>query len=173
MNASAAPDLWIGGAPQERLGPIWVAVSAAGLAAVLMKATEAEMRAYLQPAPAIVDRRRTEEALSQIVAYLDGQRQAFDLPIDWSVMAPFQAQVLRLVCAIPYGQTRTYGAIAAELEMSNGARAVGRANATNPMPLVIPCHRVLGSDGRLHGYGGPGGVVTKAWLLQLEGSRLL
>ena len=172
---SARPDspLWIGGAQHDRLGPVWVAVSDAGLVAVLMKASEAEMRRYVQPAQITLDQERTGDALSQIVAYLDRARREFDISIDWSVLGSFQAQVLRLVQAIPYGQTRTYGDIAAELDLTNGARAVGRANATNPMPLVIPCHRVLGSDGRLHGYGGPGGVATKAWLLQLEGSRLL
>lgn len=173
MKDNHATPIWIGGAEQSRLGPIWVALSPAGLVAVLMKATENEMRRRLTPAEAILDQERTGPALSQIVAYLDGQRRAFELPVDWSLMQPFQARVLRLVHAIPYGQTRTYGEIAEALEMTNGARAVGRANATNPMPLVIPCHRVLGSDGRLHGYGGPGGVTTKAWLLQLEGSRLL
>lgn len=172
MGADKTP-LWIGNADQERLGPIWVALSPAGLVAVLMKGTEIAMRRHLAPAEAILDQERTAPVLAQIVAYLDGQRRTFDLPIDWSVLEPFHARVLQLVHAIPYGQTRTYGDIAKELGMTNGARAVGRANATNPMPLVIPCHRVVGSDGGLHGYGGPGGVVTKAWLLQLEGSRLL
>jgi O-6-methylguanine DNA methyltransferase len=173
MNDLHSAPISIGGGEHSRLGPIWVALSAAGLVAVLMKATEGEMRRHLSPAEAVLDQERTQQALSQIVDYLDGQRREIDLPIDWSVLAPFQAGVLRLVHAIPYGQTRTYGEIAEALGMANGARAVGRANATNPMPLVIPCHRVLGSDGRLHGYGGPGGVTTKAFLLQLEGSRLL
>lgn len=173
MNAKSSSPIWIGSGEQERLGPVWVAVSSVGLAAVLMKGTEGAMRRHLAPAEAVVDQERTVEAVSQIVAYLNGQRRELDLPIDWSVLEPFHAQVLKRVHAIPYGQTRTYGEIAKELGLTNGARAVGRANATNPMPLVIPCHRVVGSDGRLHGYGGPGGVTTKAWLLQLEGSRLL
>lgn len=165
--------LWIGSIDHERLGPIWVAMSSDGLVAVLMKATEKEMRRHLAPAAAEVDPERVQPVLAQIVDYLGGQRHDFDVTIDWSVLSPFQAGVLRLVWSIPYGQTRTYGDIAQELGQPGGARAVGRANATNPMPLIIPCHRVLGTDGRLHGYGGPGGVVTKAWLLQLEGSRLL
>ncbi|MDT8306969.1 MAG: methylated-DNA--[protein]-cysteine S-methyltransferase [Anaerolineae bacterium] len=173
MNAKGSSPIWIGTGEQERLGPIWVALSSAGLVAVLMKGTEAALRRHLAPAEAVINQERTVEAISQIVAYLNGERREFDLPIDWSVLASFHSRVLRIVHAIPYGQTRTYGEIANELGMTNGARAVGRANATNPIPLVIPCHRVVGSDGRLHGYGGPGGVTTKAWLLQLEGSRLL
>ena len=173
MNAKLTSPVWIGSGAQERLGPIWVALSTAGLVVVLMKGSEAAMRRHLAPSGVTVDHARTAEIVSQIVDYLNGQRHDFDLAIDWSVLDPFHASVLRLVYAIPYGQTRTYGDIAKELGLVNGARAVGRANATNPMPLVIPCHRVVGSDGRLHGYGGPGGVTTKAWLLQLEGSRLL
>lgn len=72
--------------------------------------------------------------------------------------------------AIPYGQVRSYGRLAASLghEVS-AARAVGRALAANPMPIIVPCHRVVGSDGELRGYAAPGGVATKAWLLRLEG----
>ncbi|MGE5248996.1 MAG: methylated-DNA--[protein]-cysteine S-methyltransferase, partial [Bacteroidota bacterium] len=79
---------------------------------------------------------------------------------------------LQLVFAIPYGKTSTYQHIAAELGRPHASRAVGRANATNPMPLVIPCHRVIGTDGKLHGYGGGNGLTTKAWLLQMEGAVL-
>jgi methylated-DNA-[protein]-cysteine S-methyltransferase len=68
------------------------------------------------------------------------------------------------------GYTRTYGEIAFEIGNPKAARAVGRANATNPMPLVIPCHRVIGSDGKLRGYGGGEGLSTKEWLLKLEGA---
>jgi methylated-DNA-[protein]-cysteine S-methyltransferase len=83
-------------------------------------------------------------------------------------MSPFQVQALQLTLNIPYGQTSTYKEIALRLGKPLSARAVGRAEATNPIPLVIPCHRVLGSDGGLHGYGGPGGIKLKAWLLALE-----
>jgi methylated-DNA-[protein]-cysteine S-methyltransferase len=107
----------------------------------------------------------------QIKEYVEGRRRVFDLRIDWSfVPSEFQRKALQAVLAIPYGQTRTYGQIAAQIGYPLASRAVGRANATNPMPLVIPCHRVTGSDGRLHGYGGVGGLRTKAWLLKMEGA---
>lgn len=112
-------------------------------------------------------------ALAQLAEYLRGERRDFDLPIDWSIMKPFQRTALELVCAVPYGRTTTYGAIAQALGRPGAMRAVGQANATNPLPIIIPCHRVLGADGKLHGYGARGGLETKAWLLRLEGSWLL
>jgi methylated-DNA-[protein]-cysteine S-methyltransferase len=110
-------------------------------------------------------------AARQIEAYLAGERRDFDLPIDWSGMSPFRVQALRRVLAVPYGQVTTYGEIARQLGRPRASRAVGRANAANPLPLVIPCHRVVGSDGKLHGYGASGGLSTKAWLLELEGGQ--
>ena len=168
-----AEQVWIGSMDHGRLGPLWVAVSPRGLAAVRMRATASEIGHAFPENEVVHDPERTAAALAQIDEYLRGERRKFDLSIDWSVLTPFQEEVLRLVIAIPYGQTRTYQQIADELGKLGAARAVGRANATNPMPLVIPCHRVLGSDGSLHGYGGAGGVETKAWLLALEGSALL
>jgi methylated-DNA-[protein]-cysteine S-methyltransferase len=85
-------------------------------------------------------------------------------------MSQFQAQVLKLTMDIKYGRTSTYKEIAAHLGNPLAARAVGRVEASNPIPLIIPCHRVIGSDGNLHGYGGPGGIKLKAWLLKLEQS---
>ena len=104
----------------------------------------------------------------QIQEYLSGERTTFDLEIDWTLITPFQRQVLELQLAIPYGETRTYAQLAAQLGKPRAFRAVGRAGAMNPVPLIIPCHRVVGSDGSLRGYGAPGGIQTKAWLLALE-----
>lgn len=165
--------IWIGSMEHGRLGPLWVALSLRGLVAVRMQATASEMGDLFPEDDVVHDPDRTSDALDQIGAFLRGERRDFELPIDWSVLTPFQEDVLRIVIAIPYGQTRTYQQIADQLDKPGAARAVGRANATNPMPLVIPCHRVLGSDGSLHGYGGAGGVETKAWLLAMEGSALL
>jgi methylated-DNA-[protein]-cysteine S-methyltransferase len=108
----------------------------------------------------------------QVFQYLSAQRRDFTFAVDWSILRPFQRTVLEAVFAIPYGETCTYAEIAARIGRPNTYRAVGRANATNPMPLVIPCHRVIGMDGKLHGYGGGDGLPTKEWLLQLEGAVL-
>jgi methylated-DNA-[protein]-cysteine S-methyltransferase len=105
---------------------------------------------------------------TQVEEYLNGQRDTFELDIDWALCTPFQRQVLEQHLAIPYGETRTYGQLAAQIGKPLAARAVGRAGATNPIPLIIPCHRVIGADGNLRGYGAPGGIQTKAWLLELE-----
>ena len=117
----------------------------------------------------VYDDTHTDDALHQLSEYLAGNRRQFNLPLDLSDMSNFQLQVLHLTAQIPYGQTSTYKAIAIQVGNPHAARAVGRVEATNPIPLVIPCHRVLGSDGSLHGYGGPGGIKLKAWLLKLEG----
>ena len=116
----------------------------------------------------VYDQSRTAEPLRQLEEYLAGKRRQFDLPLDLSTLTKFQQQVLSRTYEIPYGRTSTYKDIAIQVGKMNAARAVGRVEATNPIPLVIPCHRVLGSDGSLHGYGGPGGIKLKAWLLNLE-----
>ena len=108
--------------------------------------------------------------IGQIEEYLHGDRLSLEMRIAWEIFTPYQASVLRLVQFIPYGETRTYSEIARELGNVNASRAVGRANATNPVPLVIPCHRVISQKNELCGYLAPNGVATKAWLLQLEGS---
>ncbi len=165
------PSVTIGEASPTPLGPIWVAVSKQGLAAVAFVNSVEEMTRYVNKLGFSCDihgRQETEIACRQIGEYLAGKRRQFDLPIDWSAMMPFQRQALQITLAIPYGSVMTYAQIARQLGRPRAARAVGRSNATNPMPLVIPCHRVVGSDGGLHGYGGRGGLQTKARLLQME-----
>jgi methylated-DNA-[protein]-cysteine S-methyltransferase len=167
--------LYTGVLRNSPLGDLWVAVSDRGLAAIEWSKDEAVFGAYLTKRfkrPIQSDPKRVALALQQLDEYLRGARKAFDLPIDWFLMRPFQQQVLQIVYAIPFGQTRTYGDIAHEIGNPRAARAVGRANATNPMPLVVPCHRVIGGDGKLHGYGGGEGLPTKEWLLKLEGAVL-
>lgn len=109
------------------------------------------------------------EARRQLDDYFDGRRKSFDLPLrpDGTV---FQQRVWAAMQHIPAGATRTYGDIATELK--SAARAVGMACGANPIPIIIPCHRVLASGNRLGGYSGDGGAETKAALLRLEGALL-
>ncbi|NLN71083.1 MAG: methylated-DNA--[protein]-cysteine S-methyltransferase [Chloroflexi bacterium] len=109
--------------------------------------------------------------LDEINAYLSGLRREFTIDIDWDGITGFQKQVLHITHGIPYGQVLTYGAIAKQLGKPGAARAVGTALARNPMPIVIPCHRVIGSDSGLHGFGG--GLPVKEFLLTLEGHTIV
>jgi methylated-DNA-[protein]-cysteine S-methyltransferase len=157
---------------QSILGEIWAAVSECGLVTVeygvTRKVFEAGVRKQTKR-DVVYAPDRVENITRQIKEYVDGKHKEFDLKIDWSVLASdFQRAALKKVFAIPYGETRTYAEIAAQIGHPQAFRAMGRANATNPMPLVIPCHRVIGTDGKLHGYGGKGGIKTKAWLLKME-----
>lgn len=105
---------------------------------------------------------------AQLTEYFSGLRRRFDLPIDWTLTTPFQRKTLEAVAGVPYGETSTYSAVAAAIEQPKAVRAVGRANATNPLTIVLPCHRLIGADGALRGYRAPDGVRTKAWLLAFE-----
>lgn len=112
----------------------------------------------------------TERARQQLADYFAGERRDFDLPL-----APggtdFQRRVWEALTTIPYGQTRNYADLAEQLHCRGGQRAVGAANGRNPLPIVVPCHRVIGSDGRLTGYSG--GIHRKQWLLAHEGSGVI
>lgn len=132
-----------------------------------------------------VDGRRSEDLLSglgevtwsdaplaavrrQLDEYFAGRRREFDVPIR-PAGSDFQHRVWSAVRAIPYGETTSYGEVAARLDRAGASRAVGRANATNPVCLVTPCHRVIGKDGSLTGFGG--GIETKRWLLEHESAQ--
>ncbi len=104
-------------------------------------------------------------ARNQIREYFDGDRTEFSLPLA-PAGSDFQQRVWRAMLAIPFGETRTYGDLAREL--SSAPRAVGRACGANPIPLIVPCHRVIAAGGKPGGYSGAGGVATKAYLLALE-----
>lgn len=163
---------WIDFLDQTPLGSIWIARSARGLVAVEIAASQDGFPKAVERlgfSEIITDTTRMASPKQQLREYLGGQRTTFDVSIDWTVMTPFQEQVLRFTYQIPFGETTTYGHIAHQIGKPRAARAVGRAQATNPMPIIIPCHRVIGADGGLHGYGAPGGIATKAWLLRLEG----
>lgn len=107
-----------------------------------------------------------KEAKAQVDAYFAGKLREFDLPLAPSG-TEFMKKVWQLLCQIPYGETRTYGQIAAQAGNPKAARAVGSANHNNPIPIIVPCHRVIGTNGKLVGFGG--GLDMKRQLLMLEG----
>lgn len=110
-----------------------------------------------------------DAALAQLREYFAGKRRSFDVPVD-PAGTDFQRRVWRAVAAIAFGETTSYGKIAATLGGAQQARAVGAAVGANPIPIIIPCHRVIGADGSLTGYGG--GLRMKIWLLRHEGVLL-
>lgn len=113
-------------------------------------------------APAELDAVRRELDL-----YFEGKLERFDLPLDWSLSDGFRLRVQRAIARIPYGQTRSYTEVAAKAGNERAVRAAGTACGSNPIPLVVPCHRVLRSGGALGGYGG--GLPMKRALLEMEG----
>ena len=115
----------------------------------------------LDKTPLLLETRR------QLEAYFAGERREFTLPLK-PRGTPFQQQVWQRLLAIPYGQTRSYGQVAAEIGKPKASRAVGQANNRNPLSILVPCHRVVGADGRMTGYGG--GLSRKEALLELEKS---
>lgn len=157
----------------SRFGRICFAATEAGLVAVSIGERERAFAAGLRA------RFRVEPALApgalaaiggQLREYATGERSRFDMPLDLRAAPEFQRKVLREALAIPRGQVSTYSEIARRIGRPKASRAVGQALGHNPIPLVIPCHRVVGSDGKLHGYGTGRGVQTKAQLLRWEGA---
>lgn len=111
---------------------------------------------------------RLDEIRRQLDEYFEGERHDFDLTLDWALVGPFGRQVLGACAAIPYGATDTYGGLAMKIHAPKAARAVGNALGANPIPVIVPCHRVLRTGGGLGGYGG--GLHVKELLLRLEGA---
>ncbi len=112
----------------------------------------------------------TESAATLLQRYFTGEAVDFmDLPVDLSGISPFRCKALRTIRSIPYGAVCTYGEVAIECASPRAARAVGGAMASNPVPIIIPCHRVIGSSGRLTGFSAPGGEELKFKLLKMEG----
>lgn len=144
------------------IGPLYLAVDADALCEIHFETTmPRDWRAAARPPRDAM----AKMAAEQLIEYFRGTRRQFDLPL-----APhgttFQQRVWDALKEIPYGETASYGEIARAIGMPGAARAVGAANGRNPIPIVIPCHRVIGSQGRLTGYGG--GLKIKRQLLDLE-----
>jgi len=151
------------------VGEVSVGCSAEGIARVR----------YGPPAPGTdgsqAGRRLAAAACRELAEYICGQRMEFELPLDWAAASGIQRQVLEVLHAsVSYGQTVSYGELASRAGLPAGdglipARTVGKIMGTNPLPLIVPCHRVLASDG-LGGYSGGAGIEVKRWLLILEGA---
>ena len=156
------------------IGPVFVAVSRRGLVRVSFPNEDHDwvvddLAARVSPrvleAPA-----RLDDVRRQLDEYFDGRRHRFDLTLDWSLTTGFRRRVLRTTARIPYGSVSTYQQVATRAGNARAARAAGSALGSNPMPIVVPCHRVLRTGGGLGGFGG--GLDVKARLLELEGVLL-
>ena len=153
------------------LGPLFVAATASGLCRIAYDAEpereeERLARAYgirVLRSPGALDTARRE-----LDDYFQGRRRSFELPLDLRALGAFHREVLAQLGRVPYGQLTTYGALAAAAGRPRAARAVGTVMNRNPIPIVLPCHRVVGSTGKLVGYAG--GLARKRELLELEGA---
>jgi O-6-methylguanine DNA methyltransferase len=156
---------------ESPLGSFYVAASDRGLVQIAFGISEEAFLSRLNPRARL---ERSPDTLAGIAArlraYFDDPSVPFELPVDLSGVSPFQRAALELIRGIPAGTVWTYKQVAEALGRPRASRAVGQALAHNPVPIVIPCHRVVGSGGALTGYGGGGGVPTKRWLLQREGA---
>ena len=155
------------------IGPLLVAASDRGLASI---SYDAEPEAALDQLARIAGPRvlrsppSVDEARRELDEYFEGRRHSFDLTLDLRAMPPFTTEVLRELAKVPYGETTTYGALAARVGRPRASRAVGTVMNRNRIPIVLPCHRVVGSTGNLVGYAG--GLDRKTALLRLEGALL-
>lgn len=153
-------------------GPLLLAATPRGLVRVNLPAydpdeTLEELAARISPrvleAPAQLD-----DVRRQLDLYFEGRLTEFDIPLDWRLTSGFRARVQHAIARIPYGQTRSYTDLARSAGNERAVRAAGTACGSNPIPIVVPCHRVLRTGGALGGYGG--GLPMKRALLELEGS---
>lgn len=158
------------------IGPLLLAATGEGLVNVVFHADGAVRDKALRqlgarlggPAGASPGSEALAEPIRQLAEYFAGRRRDFALPLDWSLTSGFNRQVLReLADGVPYGTVVGYGDLAERVGQPGAAQAVGAAMGSNPLPVVVPCHRVIESDGGLGGFGG--GMETKRQLLALEG----
>lgn len=150
-------------------GPLRLLATEQGLCRVVLPGEgglERWMARFLPGAVAVEGAPVLQQAAAQLQRYLGGEIRAFDLPLDLRG-TPFQQAVWRTLTTIPHGHVWSYSQVAAAIGRPRAARAVGAANGANPLPIIIPCHRVIQAGGRLGGYGG--GPAMKRALLRLEG----
>jgi methylated-DNA-[protein]-cysteine S-methyltransferase len=153
------------------LGDLLVATTERGLCRIVYDAEperEEERLARAYGLRVLRSPRAVDQARRQLDDYFEGRLRRFELPLDLRSLADFNREILRELADVPYGQLTTYGALAARAGRPRAARAVGTVMNRNPLPIVLPCHRVVGSTGKLVGYGG--GLERKEQLLRLEGA---
>jgi methylated-DNA-[protein]-cysteine S-methyltransferase len=157
------------------IGILWIACSEPGVCKLVFPGEGAKaaldrwLASYTPTCELTSTSTLLERTFAEISAYFAGTRHDFTLPLDLRG-SDFHQRVWRALTQIPYGRTISYGELARTLATAKAARAVGAACGANPVPIIAPCHRVLGSDGSLHGFGG--GLPLKAWLLRHEGVLL-
>lgn len=154
------------------IGELLLAASDRGLAAISFDANADEQLDRLARigGPRVLrSARAVDDARRELDEYFGGRRRSFDLPLDLRALPSFTVSVLRELARVPYGETTTYGALAARVGRPRAARAIGTVMNRNRIPIVLPCHRVVGSNGALTGYAG--GLDRKATLLALESGR--
>lgn len=144
----------------SKVGPLYLVASSSHLCGVFWKDQKIE-----KEKTGSAESKMLDKAEKQIAEYLDNKRKQFDLPIEMEGTA-FQKRVWDELKKIPYGETRSYKDIARALKDANASRAVGTANGRNPISLIVPCHRVISSDGTMGGYAG--GLTIKEMLLSIE-----
>lgn len=156
------------------IGPLHLAASSLGLTNLAFSTSkEWKQRAAIgvsdKEAPDASAAAVLEEAVRQVGEYFAGKRTRFDLPLDLHG-TDFQVRVWRQIAAVPHGQVISYGELAIAAGAPGASRAAGAACGANPVAIIVPCHRVVGADGSLHGFGG--GLDVKAWLLRHEGAKV-
>jgi methylated-DNA-[protein]-cysteine S-methyltransferase len=163
------------GTMDSPVGELFFAVTGRGVACIAYDDQDRSLleRQFAQMlSPRILNSSKaTDRVRRQLAEYFDGAREMFDLRLDDRLMSPFVRKVLRETSKVPYGQVSTYGTVATNISRPSAARAVGAALGANPIPIVIPCHRIVGASGRLTGYAG--GLHRKEFLLRLEGEPTL
>lgn len=153
------------------IGEVLVAVSGRGLCRIAYRPDEAlEEMADDFGARVLRIPRRLDGVRRELDEYFEGRRREFDLELDLAPVPEFHRAALRELALVPFGEVTTYGALAARIGRPRAARAIGGAMNRNPIPIVLPCHRVIGASGSLVGYGG--GLERKKALLRLEGALL-
>jgi methylated-DNA-[protein]-cysteine S-methyltransferase len=164
------------GTMDSPVGPLRVAVSDIGVAEISYTASESEdefrkrvLARGFDLVPADASAGDIAPVTQQLTEYFGGQRKRFDLPIDFGGLTPFTRSVLDATAGVPFGELKTYGDIAAQIGSPGASRAVGNALGRNPIPVIVPCHRIVMSDLSIGGY--TGGIAIKERLLSIEGVR--